>query len=233
MKQSCISIKLPLFLAMAVSMAAPVFADDGTTESIGDNNVMDTVVVTASRTEQILSDTLDTTPVISRDDLERLQPRDLTDLLRREVGIDYTRSGGKGSNSSLFVRGTNSNQVVILVDGARMNSTSNGAASLELFDLENIDHIEVVRGPSSSLYGNDAIGGVIQIFTRKGKGEPSTTVKTGFGSNAETINAINTGGMVNNTHYNVSTSYEKTNGINNTNIHFTPLATRWQYGNHF
>jgi vitamin B12 transporter len=198
-------------------MAAPVIADDGTTESIGDNNVMDTVVVTASRTEQKLSDTLDTTTVISRDDIERIQPRDLTDLLRREVGIDYTRSGGKGSNSSLFVRGTNSNQVVILVDGARMNSTSNGAASLELFDLENIDHIEVVRGPSSSLYGNDAIGGVIQIFTRKGKGEPSTTVKTGFGSNAETINAINTGGMVNNTHYNVSTSYEKTNGINNTN----------------
>ncbi|MBK8287498.1 MAG: TonB-dependent receptor [Cellvibrionales bacterium] len=87
MKQSCITIKLPLFLAMAVSMAAPVIADDGTTESIGDNNVMDTVVVTASRTEQILSDTLDTTTVISRDDIERIQPRDLTDLLRRKSAL--------------------------------------------------------------------------------------------------------------------------------------------------
>ncbi|HQQ74172.1 MAG TPA: TonB-dependent receptor [Pseudomonadales bacterium] len=200
---------LPLLAVLTSSFAVSVFADD--------NNVMDTVVVTASRTEQKLSDTLDTTTVISSDDIERIQPRDLTDLLRREVGIDYTRTGGRGATSSLFVRGTNANQVVFLVDGARVNTTSNGAASLELFDLENIDHIEVVRGPSSSLYGNDAIGGVIQIFTRKGKGEPSTTVKTSYGSNAESINAINTGGEINNTHYNVAASYESTNGINNTN----------------
>jgi vitamin B12 transporter len=210
-------IKLPLFFAMAVSISTPVFAADDVTPVEENSNVMDTVVVTASRTEQKLSDTLDTTTVISRDDIERIQPRDLTDLLRREVGIDYSRTGGRGATSSLFIRGTNSNQVVFLVDGARMNTTSNGAASLELFDLENIDHIEIVRGPSSSLYGNDAIGGVIQIFTRKGKGEPSTTVKTSYGSNAESINAINTSGAINNTHYNVAASYESTNGFNNTN----------------
>jgi vitamin B12 transporter len=178
---------------------------------------MNTIVVTASRTEQKIADTLDTTTVISRDDIERIQPRDLTDLLRREVGIDYSRTGGRGATSSLFVRGTSASQVVLLVDGARMNTTSNGAASLELFDLENIERIEVVRGPSSSLYGNDAIGGVVQIFTRRGEGEPSTTLKTSYGSNARSINSINTGGVVNNTHYNLSTSYEQTNGFNNTN----------------
>lgn len=202
---------LPLAFALAGSIAAPVFAGDDTT------NVMDTVVVTASRTEQKLADTLNTTTVITRDDIDRIQPRDFTDLLRREVGIDYTSTGGKGANSGLFLRGTNSNQVVILVDGARMNTVSNGAATLELIDMENIDHVEIVRGPSSSLYGNDAIGGVIQIFTRKGEGDPSTTLKMGYGTQADARSSINTSGAIDGTHYNAAVSYEDTNGINHTN----------------
>lgn len=202
---------LSLAFALASSIAAPVFADDDTT------NVMDTVVVTASRTEQKLVNTLNTTTVITRDDIDRIQPRDFTDLLRREAGVDYTSTGGKGANAGLFLRGTNSNQVVILVDGARINTVSNGAATLELIDLEDVDHIEIVRGPASSLYGNDAIGGVIQIFTRKGNGSPSTTVKAGYGTHAEVLSSVVTSGEIDGTHYKAAANYDNTNGINNTN----------------
>src|SRR6188474_608551 len=86
---------LPLAVVLASSVSVSVLADDNTAKTTDDNtNVMDTIVVTASRTKQKLADTLDTTTVISRNDIERIQPRDITDLLRREVGIDYSRTGG-------------------------------------------------------------------------------------------------------------------------------------------
>ena len=132
-------LRLSFCASLTLSSALAVAADQ----------MLDTVVVTATRTEQKLADTLTTTTVITRDQIDRMQPEDFTELLRREVGIDFTRSGGKGTTSSLFIRGTNANQVVFLVDGVRINTSSNGAATLELIDLENIDHIEIVRGPAS------------------------------------------------------------------------------------
>ena len=129
---------------------------------------LDPVVVTSSRTAQRLSDALPATSVITRADIEDSHAPDLATLLRGQAGFDVAQSGGLGSQSSLFLRGSNSNQVLVLIDGLRVNTTSSGAASIAHLMVDQIDHIEIVRGNVSSLYGSEAIGGVIQIFTRGG-----------------------------------------------------------------
>jgi vitamin B12 transporter len=127
---------------------------------------LDTVVVTAARSEQPLADTLPHTTLITRADIDRAQTRDLLELLGRQAGVEMVRSGGFGSQASLFLRGTNSSQTLVLIDGIRLNSPVGGAATIGGISLDTVERIEIVRGNLSSLYGSEAIGGVIQIFTR-------------------------------------------------------------------
>jgi len=126
------------------------------------------IVVTASRSEQALGDALPSVTVITREDIETTQSRDLAELLGRQAGIEFARSGGQGAQTSLFLRGANSNQVLVLVDGVRLNSVLDGAANLGGIATDSIERIEIARGNLSSLYGSEAIGGVVQIFTRGG-----------------------------------------------------------------
>jgi vitamin B12 transporter len=125
------------------------------------------IVVTATRTARTVDDSLAAVSVITREDIERRQPQDLVDLLRTQAGVDLTRAGGPGGNISLFLRGTNSNHVLVLVDGVRVASATTGTFDWRSFPVGQIERIEIVRGPRASLYGSDAIGGVIQIFTRR------------------------------------------------------------------
>jgi vitamin B12 transporter len=132
---------------------------------------MTPIVITAARTEQPLAEVLPSVTVLTREDIDATQSRDLVELLSRQAGVEFARSGGQGAQTSLFLRGTNSNQVLVLVDGAPINSVALGAADLANFATDDIERIEIVRGNLSSLYGADAIGGVVQIFTRSG-GQP-------------------------------------------------------------
>lgn len=132
--------------------------------------VLDQVQVTASRVEQPLTQTLASVSVITRADIERIGTIDILDLLRRQVGIDLARTGGSGSSTSMFVRGTNSNQVLVLLDGVRVASANTGGFTWEHLAPEQIERIEIVRGPRASVWGSDALGGVIAITTRRGKG---------------------------------------------------------------
>ena len=148
------------------------------------------VVVTATRTAITADEALSSVTVITRADIERLQPLSVADLLTGLPGVTFTQSGGLGQQSSLFLRGTNSTHTLVLIDGVRVGSVTAGLASLEQIPVEQIERIEIVRGPRSSLYGADAIGGVIQIFTRHGQPDggivPSFSVTAGshglFGS---------------------------------------------------
>src|SRR5690606_35418494 len=97
----------------------------------------------------------------------RSQATSLVDLLRGRAGINLANQGGPGKLSSVFLRGTESDHVLVLVDGARIGSATSGMAAFQDLPLEQIECIEIVRGPRSSLYGSEAIGGVIQIFTRR------------------------------------------------------------------
>src|SRR5512137_2027859 len=134
-----------------------------------------TAVVTPSRIAQSLDDALPSTTVITRAEIERWQLTDLAGALAREAGVQFAQSGGPGSAASLFLRGANSSQVLVLVDGVPLNAGVAGAATLGGIALDTVDRIEVARGNLSSLYGSAAIGGVVQIFTRGG-GKPGASV---------------------------------------------------------
>ena len=126
----------------------------------------DTIVVTATRTEIRLDDAIVPMLVITRDDIELSLATDLAELLRFEAGIDIGRNGGPGQASSLFLRGTESNHTLVLIDGVRMNPGTIGGAAIQHIAPELIERIEIVKGARSALFGTDAIGGVINIITR-------------------------------------------------------------------
>lgn len=156
--------------ALAGVAAGPVWAQ-GDVQSAGmPVGELNPTVVTASRSEQRLADALPHTTVISRADIERSQAPDAVSLLRREAGIEIAQAGGPGAAASLFMRGAGSNQTLILIDGVRVSSGTTGTTQIEQLMADQIDHIEIVRGNVSALYGSDAIGGVVQIFTRNGRG---------------------------------------------------------------
>jgi vitamin B12 transporter len=124
------------------------------------------VVTTAAKRPQAIDTALASVSVLTRADIERLQLQDSVTLLRQFAGVDVARTGGPGSSTSVFLRGTNSNHVLVLINGVRMASANTGAYAFEALPVEMIERIELVRGPLAALYGSDAIGGVLQIFTR-------------------------------------------------------------------
>lgn len=171
------------------------------------------VIVTASRIEQSVEKTLASVTVLDRKDIERAAAPSLADLLRRQAGIQYVTSGGRGSNSSLYLRGTNAGHVLVLVDGVRVGSTTLGAASLENYSLDQIERIEIVRGPRSSIYGSEAIGGVIQIFTKK-SAEP-LRVSVGAGTDKTVDHAVTLSGASDRSRHAVTLTYEESDGFDN------------------
>ncbi len=124
------------------------------------------IVVTATRTAEIADETLAPVIVITREEIERSRAGDLADLLRLHAGLEIARSGGPGQATSLFLRGTDSNHTLVLVDGVKINPGTIGGAALQNISPEIIQRIEIVKGPRSTLYGSEAIGGVINIITR-------------------------------------------------------------------
>ena len=139
-------------------------------------------VVTATRIARSADQTLAPVSVVTRDDIERRQARSVPELLRGLPGVAFANSGGRGQQTSLFLRGAESDHVLVLVDGMRVGSATTGHFELQHLPIELIERIEVVRGPRASLYGSDAIGGVVQIFTRRGGGEPTPYGTLGAGS---------------------------------------------------
>jgi vitamin B12 transporter len=140
----------------------------------------ETLLVTATRAITPEATLRDVT-LISREDIEAAGPISLGELLERRAGIELRSVGGAGQPQSLFVRGAGSAQTLVLVDGMRVGSATVGTTAIENIPLELIERIEVVKGPMSSLYGSDAIGGVIQVFTR-GKAVPNLFASTGYGT---------------------------------------------------
>jgi Outer membrane cobalamin receptor protein len=141
----------------------------------------DTQIVTANRFLQPVSSVLAPTTVVTRDDIDRWQAKSLTDVMRRLPGVDIAQNGGLGQLSSLFVSGTNSSHVLILIDGIRLNQAGvSGSSDLSQIPLSLVQRIEYVRGARSAVYGSDAIGGVVNIIT--GRDKPGTTLSAGVGS---------------------------------------------------
>ncbi len=152
------------------------------------NGAPDTIIVTATRTAVPLADAIVPVTVIGREQIELSLATDLAELLRFEAGLDVGRNGGAGQATSVFMRGTESNHTLVLVDGVRVNPGTIGGAAIQHLAPEIIERVEIVKGTRSSLYGTDAIGGVINIITRRstapfleaGVGGGSFRHRTGF-----------------------------------------------------
>lgn len=149
------------------------------------------VVVTATRQPQRVNETLSDVTVIGAEEIQNAGPAaTVTELLARQPGIEISQNGGAGTTSSVFIRGSNSNHVLLLVDGIRVGSTTLGSPTWEYLPLQQVDHIEIIRGPASSLYGSEAIGGVVQIFTKRGEGTFQPFAEAGYGTwNTSALNA--------------------------------------------
>jgi vitamin B12 transporter len=185
---------------------------------------LDEVVITATRIPQPLSKTIADTTVLNEQEIRDSGAQDAPALLRSLAGLEVAQSGGLGAQSGTYLRGTNSNQVLVLIDGVRVNSATAGATALEHIMLDNIERIEVVRGNVSSLYGSEAIGGVIQIFTRHGSGTPALTASMGGGTHGTQRYVAGFSGEVGSTSFSVNASKNKTDGLSAINPRIVPNA---------
>ncbi len=173
-----------------------VFAFSGNFSVVANDSGFDdkVVVVTANRIQQDINDTLADVEVIERQDIEKIQPQSLTDLLVNISGIDFVQKGGHAQDTSIFVRGANSNQVLVLIDGVRVGSATLGQKSISDISTAQIERVEIVKGPRAALWGSDAIGGVIQVFTRRYlSGESRVGVMIGSNNTSEVDAAIGFG----------------------------------------
>jgi vitamin B12 transporter len=168
-----------LTAAIALSLPACALAQTTAATTAGD---LDEVTVTGTRTALTVDQSLSAVEVIDRGQIERSQAHSLPQLLRGRAGINLVNQGGLGKLTTLFLRGTESDQTLLLVDGVRIGSSTSGLAALQDIPLDSVERIEIVRGPRSSLYGSEAIGGVIQIFTRRTTTGTTPHVRVGAGS---------------------------------------------------
>jgi len=144
--------------------------------------MLDSLVVTAARWPQTPSELVADVTVIGAEEIARAGAQSLAELLRRVPGVEIVMNGGPASTSGVFLRGANSNQTLVLIDGQRVGSSTSGTAALEAIPIDAIDRIEILRGPASNLYGADAIGGVIQVFTRNGGDAFAAHASAGYGT---------------------------------------------------
>jgi len=163
------------FISLGLFSASAAFADTSTT-------VQENILVTADRTLQDQYLSLSATQIIDKADIEAFQPHSVVDLLDKVAGISVVKQGDAGQQSSVFMRGTNNGHTLILVDGVRVGSATLGATNFGSMSVAQIERIEIVKGPRAALWGSDAIGGVIQIFTKKLQAGEAT-ISAGFGSN--------------------------------------------------
>lgn len=172
------------------------------------------VVVTAARQPVGVSELLHDVTVIDRQALEQAGGSTLEEVLSRQPGVEMSSNGGPGALSSVFIRGANSSHVLLLIDGMRVGSVSAGAPDWSRLPISQIDHIEIVRGPVSSLYGSDAIGGVIQVFTRDGQGPARWSAEVGVGSRGTAKAQAGVSGASEGWRYALSLGAEHTDGFN-------------------
>lgn len=175
---------------------------------------LDPIIVTATRTAQTADETLASVTVITREKIERQQASSVQDVLRGVAGLAIANTGGLGKATSVFLRGTESDHVLVLIDGVKVGSATLGTTAFQHIPVEQIERIEIVRGPRSSLYGSEAIGGVIQIFTRKGGGALKPFFSIGGGSHQTYSASAGVSGGGERGWFNVSASGIDTGGFN-------------------
>jgi len=185
----------------------------------------DAVVVTASRTQQRLRDAIPHTTVLTEKEIRDSQAVDLPSLLRSEAGFEMAQTGGVGSvPSPLALRGSTSARTLVLIDGVRIEDAGFSSTALQHIMLDQVERVEIVRGNVSSLYGSNAVGGVIQVFTKRGQGEPAPSVSVMAGSRNTSDVHVGYGGEAGSTRFSLSASRFDTKGFSAIDPAAAPLA---------
>ncbi len=192
-----------LVLTVAATLAQPSLADAD----------LSVTVVTASRVEQPLADVLPALTLITRADIERSQAQSLAELLVGEAGFEFGRNGGPGTVTSFFLRGANSTNLVVMIDGVRAQVDGWGSLTGIDIPLQSIERIELLRGNASALYGEAAIGGVIQIFTRGLEGPAGGYASVKAGSRDSWGGAAGYAGRQADLSYRFDVGHEQTDGL--------------------
>ncbi|HEY8251136.1 MAG TPA: TonB-dependent receptor [Burkholderiales bacterium] len=185
----------------------------------------DAVVVTASRTEQRLRDAIPHTTVLTQKEIRDSQAVDLPTLLRSEAGFEMAQTGGMGSvPSPLSLRGGTSARALVLIDGVRIEDVGVSSTALQHIMLDQVERVEIARGNLSSLYGSNAVGGVIQIFTKRGTGAPAPYAQAMAGSRNTYDVSAGYGGELGATRFNVTASRLDTKGFSAQDPALAPLS---------
>ena len=172
---------------LIISSAASLHAADDTVK-------LKPLSVTTTRTSTPVEEIPSSLSVISAEKIKLKQKTNVGDLLREELGIDLVQNGPQGTTSTVFMRGAGSSSTLVLIDGVQVNSNTLGSFNFSNLTTDNIERIEIVRGPQSTLWGSDAVGGVINIITKRGKGKPSHSFSTEGGSFETFRETLNSGG---------------------------------------
>lgn len=218
-----------LALALTLLPCAPLLAD--TFERDQALKLPD-VLISANRQVEARNDSSAANTVFTRDDIDRLQPNSITDLLRRVPGVQVGQTGGRGSLPGIYLRGTKSAQSLVLVDGQRIGNSTSGDSNLQHINIEQVERVEVLRGSRSVIYGSDAIGGVIQIFTRRGAEQGlQPRLHVGIGSHQTWERSLGVSGGDAQTRFNLGASLDETAGIDRTRQSFPIDGDHDEYRN--
>lgn len=190
------------------------------------------VLISASRQVESRTATSAANTVFTRADIDRLQPTSVTDLLSRVPGVQVAPTGGRGSLPGIFIRGTKAAQSLVLVDGVRIANATSGDSGLQFLDVDQIERVEVLRGSRSAVYGSDAIGGVIQIFTRRSNTPGlQPRLRIAAGSHQTVQRSLGLSGGNDATHFNLGASLDETAGIDSTGPSFASDGDHDAYRN--
>ena len=193
-------------LAVVLSLLA------GTASLAADPSPSDIIIVTATRTKIPLDDAIVPVAVITRENIELSLAIDLAELLRFEAGVDIGRNGGPGQTTSVFLRGTESNHTLVLIDGVRINPGTIGGAAIQHISPEVIERIEIVKGARSALFGTDAIGGVINIITRRAT-DAHFESGAGVGSFGSQSAYVSAGNRSDDSEFGITVDWQSTDGF--------------------
>ena len=191
-------------------------------EKVSTSSIQHEIVVTATRLETPAKEIASSVTVITRERLEQSKKTTVIEALQEVLGVSIIQNGPPGAAASVFLRGANSEHTLILMDGVELNDPISPSRSFDLahLTLDNIERIEILRGPQSTLYGSDALGGVVNIISKKGQGKPKFSLSSVAGSYGTIITSAGINGSTERMHYSLGTSYFRSDGFSSASANY-------------
>lgn len=206
---------LGFVLALAILPFNVYSQEEQEKEKVSTSSIQHEIVVTATRLETPAREIASSVTVLTREKLEQSKKATVIEALQEVLGVSIIQNGPPGAAASVFIRGANSEHTLILMDGVELNDPISPSRSFDLahLTLDNVERIEILRGPQSTLYGSDALGGVVNIITKKGQGKPKFSLSSVAGSYGTIITSAGINGSTERMQYSLGTSYFRSDGF--------------------